>query len=115
MVGPEREDHPVTMLAERFDRAVGVLLAEHPEDDEGRMFHSRGLRTGGHFYAFCPTTDGVVLKLPAARVAELVASAEGAPCSPRPGRPMREWVRVDPVDGRTLTAYLREARSFVAG
>ncbi len=104
----------MTVLAEWFARAVGVLLAEHPEDESGRMLSSPGLRTGGHYYAFCPA-DGVVLKLPAARVAELVASAEGAPCSPRPGRPMREWVRVDPVDEQTLTAYLREARSFVAG
>lgn len=53
-------------------------------------------RTGGHFYAFS-TGDGVVVKLPQARVAEPVASAEGAPCAPRPGRPMREGVRMQGV------------------
>jgi hypothetical protein len=104
----------VTTLAGRFGRAAATLLAEHPGDEGGRMFHSQGLRTGGRFYAFCPGDD-VIVKLPQGRVQQLVASAEGTPCSPRPGRPMREWVQLRPSDERTLTAYLREARSFVAG
>ncbi|MEO6881976.1 MAG: hypothetical protein ABI181_13665 [Mycobacteriaceae bacterium] len=104
----------MTVLAEWFARAAGVLLAEHPEDGSGRMLSSPGLRTGGRFYAFCPGDD-VIVKLPQGRVQQLVADGGGTPCSPRAGRPMREWVQLRPSDQQTLAAYLGEARAFVAG
>ncbi|GAB3846783.1 hypothetical protein ACFPIJ_39980 [Dactylosporangium cerinum] len=85
------------------------LLDLFPDDEEGRMLHSPGLRTGGRFYAFT-SGDDVIVKLPAARVAELIASGAGLPCSPRPGRPMREWVRVPAQDCLPL---ILEARAFV--
>ena len=87
-------------------------LAQHPGDDEGRMLHSLGLRTGGKFYAFASGTD-VIVKLPAARVAELVASGSGSPCETKPGRPMREWVQLPVVDVDSCLAAVLEARAFV--
>lgn len=87
-----------------------TVLALHPGDEPGRMLHAPALRASGHCYAFT-TGDAMMVKLPAARVARLVAAGLGEPCAPRPGRPMREWVRV-PAEG-SLDLVL-EARAFVS-
>jgi hypothetical protein len=97
-----------------FERVGRTLLERHPEDEAGRMLHSPGLKTAGRFYAFA-TDDDLVVKLPAARVAELVAAGAGRLCEPRKGRPMRQWVRLDPSGEDDCTAYLVEAREFVGG
>lgn len=57
------------------------------------MLRASGLRTAGRFYAFATPAD-LVVKLPASRVDELINSGRGLTCSPRPGRPMKEWVRI---------------------
>ena len=77
------------------------------------MLHAIGLKTAGTFYAFT-TRDDLVVKLPAARVTELIASGAGRACDPRGGRPMRQWVRITPDDEPSCTAYVTEARDFVA-
>lgn len=87
-------------------------LALHPGDDEGRMLHSLGLRTSGKFYAFASGSD-VIVKLPAARVAELVASGDGSPCETKPGRAMKEWVQLPVLDVDSCLASVLEARAFV--
>lgn len=76
------------------------------------MLHSPGLRTGGTFYGFA-TADDLVVNLPAPRVVELIEAGDGMPCSPRPGRPMREWVCVPAPDEESCLDYLLEARTFV--
>jgi hypothetical protein len=86
------------------------ILRQHPGDEPGRMLRSPALRTGGRYYAFT-SGDEVIVKLPAARVAELIAAGTGRPCSPHPGRPMREWVRVPAED---CAVHILEARTFVA-
>jgi hypothetical protein len=78
------------------------------------MLQSPGLRTGGRFYAFA-TAEQLIVKLPADRVAELIGSGHGTPCSPRPGRPMREWVCLPDLDEAACLAYVLEAREFVSG
>jgi hypothetical protein len=55
------------------------------------------------------------VKLPAERVAELIASGEGMVFDRGQGTPMREWVRLRPADESACAAYLREARRFAAG
>ena len=97
-----------------FARARAHVLNVHPEDEHGRMLHAPGLRTGGSFYAFATATD-LVVKLPADRVRELVESGRGEPCSPRPGRPMREWVCIPAPAEDACLDLLLEARTFVSG
>jgi hypothetical protein len=97
-----------------FTSARQRMLAEHPGDEAGRMLQSPGVRTGGRFYGFT-AGDDLIVKLPAARVRELLDSGEGLPCSPRPGRPMREWVRVPSPDESACVSYLSEARAFLTG
>lgn len=96
-----------------FESVSRRLLEKHPGDERGRMLHSPGLKTGGKFFAFAAKGE-LIVKLPAARVNELIANGEGQPCSPGNGRPMREWVCLVPDDEAACAAYLLEARTFVA-
>ncbi len=77
------------------------------------MLRSPGLKTAGKFYAFATSAD-LVIKLPASRVDELIDSGRGLRCSPRPGRPMKEWVRIPAPDEDSCLSYLLEARTFVS-
>jgi hypothetical protein len=96
-----------------FERSSRTLLDEHPGDERGRMLRSPGLKIAGTFYAFA-TGEDLVIKLPSARVTELIATGVGRVCEPRPGRPMRQWVRLNPTGEEICTAYLAEARELVA-
>jgi hypothetical protein len=109
---PDRSDGDPGFPA-AFAAVAEQLLAEFVGDEHGRMLRSPGLKTGGKFYGFV-TGDDLIVKLPAARVAELLASARGLPCSPRPGRPMREWVRIPAPDEASCRSHLLEARAFVS-
>lgn len=99
---------------EVFAAVSRQVLGLFPEDEHGRMLHAPGLRTGGKFYAFA-AADHLVVKLPAARVAEIISSGTGVACSPRPGHPMKEWVRLPAPDAASCRSAVLEARSFVAG
>jgi hypothetical protein len=101
-------------LQVNFDLASRRLLEDRAVPTErGRMLQSSGLKAAGRFFAF--TTKGeLVVKLPEARVSELIASGVGQPCQLGRARPMREWVRLVPSDERVCAGYLLEARDFVA-
>jgi hypothetical protein len=102
------------MDAAVFEDASRTLREEHPGDDRGGMLQSPGLKTSGAFYAVATGSD-LVVKLPAARVVELIEAGAGRPCVPRAGRPMRQWVRLTPADAELCLACLAEAREFVTG
>jgi hypothetical protein len=101
-------------LGAAFERVARELAAAHPEDGQGHMLRAPALKTAGCYFAFAAAGD-LVVKLPESRVQELIARGEGAACDPRGGRPMREWVRLQPADEEALSAYVHEARGFVAG
>jgi hypothetical protein len=84
--------------------------------ERGKILSATGLRDPrrGKFFAF--TTRGqLVVKLPAERVTELIASGDGSVFDAAKGRPMREWVGLRPADEAACAAYMREARKFVTG
>jgi hypothetical protein len=56
----------------------------------------------------------LVVKLPSQRVQELIAAGVGEPFDAGKGRPMKEWVRLDPARGRRWPELAEEARTFVA-
>lgn len=58
-------------------------------------------------------SDRLVVKLPARRVAALVADGTGGPFTASRGTAMREWVTVLDDDARTWSALAREALAFV--
>ncbi len=106
-------DDAATFADSVFEAARHRVLGRCPDDEPGLMLRSPGLKTGGKFYAFATAAD-LVVKLPKPRVDELVESGTGLACSPRPGRPMKEWVRIPAPDEEACVAYLLESRAFVA-
>jgi Activator of Hsp90 ATPase homolog 1-like protein len=93
--------------------AFEQLLSEDGVE-EGRMLHNLGLRSGNAKYFAFERKDELVVKLPADRVAELIASRAGRVMDRgQPDRPLREWVCLRPADEAAAVAFMREARSFV--
>ncbi len=71
------------------------------------------LRVNGAFFASCDRGTGdLLVKLPEARVAELVAADRARPFAPA-GRRFREWAAVPPARSRTWKRLLDEALAFV--
>jgi hypothetical protein len=54
----------------------------------------------------------LVLKLPAARVDDLVAAGDGVRFDANKGTPMREWLSLDPESGLPWLPLAREALGF---
>jgi hypothetical protein len=73
------------------------------------------LRLHGRFFASVDRrTQALLVKLPAHRVAALVASGEGEPFAPA-GRVFREWVALPRADRRRWRSLLAQAKRFAAG
>jgi hypothetical protein len=97
------------VLVEEFAGRPGVTL---PGGDR-RRFGSDALKAGGSIFAML-TRDELVLKLPRARVAELLASGEGRPFDAGKGMPMKEWVVATDNDLDVWRALAEEAFAFVS-
>ena len=77
----------------------------------GTMFGSKGLRTGTKFFAVW-WHEQLVVKLPPARLTQLVEAGDGQPFEPMAGRRMNGWIVLgDPVDWPPV---VEEARAHVA-
>jgi len=80
--------------------------------DAGTMFGFRCIRAQGEFVAMPGNTfGGMVVKLPAGRVAALVDSGAGTPVAPA-GRTFKEWVAVE--DQGLWPGLIEESIVFVA-
>jgi hypothetical protein len=72
------------------------------------------LRVSDRFFAsFDRQTGALVVKLPAARVDELIASRQAQPFAPA-GRRFREWASINWSRRAQWSALLDEALEFVA-
>lgn len=76
-----------------------------------RHFGSATLRVQGRIAAMTPG-DHLVVKLPAPRVAALVAAGEGLPF-PAGRPPMREWVAIVSDDPQAWHGLVEEALAYV--
>ncbi len=95
-----------------FWRIAAKLAAEDPRIVEGTIMNGRCLRVGREFLALVDYRDsGLVVKLPRARVDELIAAGTGKPFAPA-GRVFREWVSVPVPSARRWEALLREGVAF---
>ncbi len=97
---------------QRFAALVDELVGEPgvTPPTGGRQFGSDALKVGGSIFAMVYRGD-LVVKLPAARVAELIAAGAGGPFDTGRGRPMRQWLAVSP--DADWPALAREALAFV--
>ena len=93
---------------------VVAAFADDPEVTAGTMFSAGNVVLKARGKIFAMWADGaLVVKLPRERVAELLGTG-AAPFAPRPGRAMKQWVRVV-ARNRTWVALAREAHDFVVG
>jgi TfoX/Sxy family transcriptional regulator of competence genes len=108
MATVSEEDARFAALADEFAARPGVT----PPEPGGRRFGASALKVDGSIFAM--VQDGrLVVKLPAARVAELVANGVGEPFGAGKGRPMREWVAI--LDDARWRELAEEALTFVGG
>jgi hypothetical protein len=93
-------------LVTEFNDAEGVIP---PRGGSG--FGRSALRYRGKIFAML-VRDGLVVKLPADRVAGLVAAGHGMHFDANKGTPMREWFAVGPDCSLTWSELAAEALSF---
>ncbi|MEL6982699.1 MAG: hypothetical protein AAFO29_09785 [Actinomycetota bacterium] len=89
------------------------LMAEDGRVIEGTIMSSRCLRVGKEFLAMPHhKTEGLVVKLPAERVSEIIDAGEGESFAPA-GKVFREWLAVTTLDEERWRVLLREGLAFV--
>jgi hypothetical protein len=74
---------------------------------------SEGLRVSNKIYAMLVNGE-LVVRIPKARVDELVDAGIGRRFEPSPGRIMKEWLSLPPAASRRWKALVAEARAFVS-
>jgi hypothetical protein len=97
-----------------FERVVAAFAKDRRVTRGGKGFGSTGLKVDGKLFAFVSSRGQYVVKLPKARVSELVSKGVGALFDPGHGRLMREWLALDGNDKRWLE-LAQEARAYVGG
>ncbi|MFJ8624728.1 hypothetical protein ACIRD3_18040 [Kitasatospora sp. NPDC093550] len=100
-------EHRFADLAEELGSLPGVT-----EPAPGRRFGAAALKADGHIFAML-SGGRLVLKLPRTRVDELVAAGAGTHFDAGKGRPMREWLALDPASPLPWSPLAREAHAFV--
>ena len=80
---------------ELFDELAAEYLGR-PGIFHGRIWHHEGLKVNDKVFAMI-VRDELVVKIPAAGAARLVATGDAVAFEPRPGRPAKEWVVVGPA------------------
>jgi hypothetical protein len=94
------------------DELVGVPGVTPPQGGGG--FGRSALRYRGKIFAML-VRGRLVLKLPAGRVASLVAAGDGARFDANKGTPMKEWLSLDPESGLDWLPLAHEALEFATG
>ncbi len=106
---------PLNSTEQRFAAVVAALAAQ-PRVTVGagkKGFGSSALKVGDKIFAMISSQGMFVVKLPKARVDELVASGTGQRFDPGHGRIMKEWLALEPGSGEDWLALAREALRFV--
>jgi hypothetical protein len=101
---------------ERFEELVGEMLATDgvSPPSPGGGFGSSALRYQNKIFAML-VRGRLVVKLPRARVDELVGAGEGDRFDANKGKPMKEWLALDPGSELGWSPLAREAMDFVGG
>ncbi len=101
---------PVGTDAERAFAVVVARLLPEPDVGQGTAFHAPALKVGGKIFAML-VKEELVLKLPAARCAEVVAAGAARPFESG-GRRMREWNSIGDPDPQAWLGLAEEALTF---
>ena len=93
---------------------VVAMLGSEPGVSRGKMFCSEGLKVGKQVFAM-EVKGKLVVKLSAERAAELRNAGLAEAFDPGHGRPMKQWVAVDPRAKVDWLKLSHEAFAFVGG
>jgi hypothetical protein len=107
----EARPRPEDRFADVVDDLIGSDGVTPPRGGSG--FGRTALRFHNKIFAML-VRGRLVVKLPAARVDELVAAAEGVHFDANKGIPMREWFSLDPASDLDWLALARQALTFAA-
>ena len=106
-------DHGEPAGEELFWELVDELRAADPRVAEGTIMGGPCVRVGDEFLALVGfKNQGMVVKLPRQRVAELIDGGVGRPFAPA-GKVFKEWVAVPVPDPDLWASLLREGVAFV--
>jgi hypothetical protein len=100
---------PEDRFADLVDELIGVDGVTPPRGGTG--FGRSALKFRNRIFAMF-VRGRLVVKLPAARVAELVAAGAGDHFDANKGTPMKEWLSVDPQAAQDWLDLAREALAF---
>lgn len=96
-----------------FWELASELQARHARVVEGTIMNGRCLRVGKEFLALVDFKgSGLVVKLPRARVEELIQKGVGRSFAPA-GKVFREWVSIPGPDRSLWKSLLEEGVDFV--
>ena len=99
---------------ELFWEIAEELQTEDPRVVEGTIMGGRCLRVGAEFLALAGfKVSGLVVKLPAKRVEEIIADGRGEPFAPA-NKVFSEWVSVPIPEREDWKALLLEGIAFVS-
>src|SRR5215471_13018581 len=99
----------------RFAPVVAAVIGKRGVTRETRQgFGSGALKVNGKIFAMMTPRAEFVVKIPKARVDELVNQGVGERFEPGPGRIMKEWLAVD-RHPELWTGFAEEAYRFVKG
>lgn len=106
MMNPKNQTDLFESLCDEY---AGVPEVTVPEGGSG--FGSNAIKINNSIFAML-VNDWIVVKLPAARVAQLISDGDGVPFDAGKGRPMKEWVGLS-VDDEASRKLVAEAKAFV--
>lgn len=99
-------------VVDAFAGLPGITPPEDPPPAGSRKFGSNGLKVHNKIFAML-SRGRLVVKLPQARVAAIVADGRGTRM-PSGGREMKEWLVLDEQAGLDWAALAHEAHTYVA-
>ena len=102
-------ERQVALFESLCDAYAGMSGVTVPSGGTG--FGSSAIKINKSIFAML-VDDRIVVKLPAARVAQLISDAAGVPFDAGKGRPMKEWVGLT-VDDSACRELVAEAMAFV--
>lgn len=112
--GPYEEEVTMQKLETLFWELAAELQRGDPRVVEGTIMNGRCLRVDKEFLALIDRKgSGLVVKLPKARVTELIEQGEGQPFAPA-GKVFKEWLSVPHPDRRRWRMLLREGIAHVS-
>jgi hypothetical protein len=98
--------------AETTFASITTRLLGKPNTETGVAFHQPTLKADGKIFAML-VREELVVKLPAARCAELVSTGVARRFDRGGGSPMKQWVSIGNRTAQAWSRLAREALAFV--